>query len=462
MVSLRGDARAAAVSMTDRPRDDLALMLAVGCASFAVSAVLILTLGHYTPQVDSAEYENIARAIVNGHGIATTAFDPLTGRLLIAPDSFRSPLYPIVLSPAFAIGGLQLARLWTAALGAVAAMLLFAVVRELWGRRPALAAAALAAIYPPLVICSVGLLTEPLFLCFELLALLGLLRFRRQPLGLGWPVAIGVSAGLAALTRSNGLLIPFVAMLGLWFACNNRRRATAAAAVSLAAAALTMIPWIVRNELVLGHFLPTTTEAGYGLIAVLNDYSRTHGAEPDFSVWAPDIASAAGISVQQLEQPGGFFRLDGVAIEEKLLDKALRYLRAHPGYAAWAATVNTLRTLDLAPGLWVGFRGYQGLGIPASPIWKSLLPATYLMYALALLGAITLVRRRELSRPPGVFYAIPVLLVLSSALVAGGLRYAVPLYPVMLAFAGLGVSAWSSRVAQTVNLKETFGPRLYG
>ena len=40
-------------------------MLAVGCASFVVSALLIFTLGHYTPRVDSADYENIARAIVN-------------------------------------------------------------------------------------------------------------------------------------------------------------------------------------------------------------------------------------------------------------------------------------------------------------------------------------------------------------------------------------------------------------
>ena len=439
------DVRAVAMRMTVRRREDLAPMLAVGCASFVVSAVLIFTLGHYTPQVDSAGYENIARSITNGHGIATTAVDPRTGHLLVAPSTFRAPLYPIALSPAFAIDGLQLARLWTAAFGAVAVMLLFALVRDLWGKRPALAAAALGAVYPPLLICNVSLLTEPLFLCFELVALLGLLRFHRHP-GLGWPAAIGVSVGLASLTRSNGLAILPLAMLGLWWACKDRRRATAAAAVTLATTALTLTPWIVRNEVVLGHFLPTTSEAGYSLITVLNDQSRAHGGEPDDGVWGPDIASAAGISEQRLEQPAVWFTLDGVKIGQKLLDKSLRYIWAHPGYAVWASALNVLRSLNLAPGEYTGFGPYGTLGIPRSPIWSLLLPATYLVYALALLGAVALLRRRELARPPLSLYVIPVVLLLSTGLVAGVMRYRVPLDPLLLAFAGLGFSAWSSRL----------------
>lgn len=77
----------------------------------------------------------------------------------------------------------------------------------------------------------------------------------------------------------------------------------------------------------------------------------------------------------------------------------------------------------------------------------SLVPASYLVYALALLGAVTLVRRRELSRPPLTFYSIPLLLLLSSVMLAGGLRYRVPLDPLLLAFAGLGAIALASRVA---------------
>jgi hypothetical protein len=424
----------------------MARMLAVGCLSFAVSAVLIFTLGHYTPRIDSADYENIARSIVNGHGIATTAVDPRTGRLFTAPDTFRPPLYPVALSPAFAIGGLRLARLWTAAFGAVAVMLLFALVRELWGERPALVAGALAAVYPPLLICNVSLLTEPLFLCFELAALLGLLRFRRQPSGLGWPVTIGVSVGLASLARSNGLAILPLAMLTVWWACKDRRRGTAAAAVTLAAAALTLAPWIVRNEVVLGHFVPTTSEAGYSLITVLNDNSRAHGGEPDDNVWGPDIASAAGVSEQQLAEPAVWFGLDGVKIGQKLLGKSVRYIWAHPGYAVWASALNTLRTLDLVHGEYTGFGPYGTIGVPRSRIWSLLLPATYLVYALALLGAVALVRRRELLRPPLSLYVIPVVLVVSTGLVAGAMRYRVPLDPLLLAFAGLGLSAWSSRL----------------
>lgn len=421
------------------------LMLSVGMLSFAVSAVIILESPNYSPRVDSADYANIAQAIAHGEGIGRVYPSANGRRALVVPESFRAPLYPIVLSPAFVVGGLRLARLVTAVLGAVAVMLLFAVVRELWGTRAALLAGLFAAVYPPLVISTVGLFTEPLFLALELVVLFGLLRFQHRRRGLPWPVAIGVAAGLASMTRPDGLLLIPLSIMGVWLGAADRRAALRTAGVTLVAAALAMAPWTIRNAVVFGHFIPSTTEPGYSLIAVLNDHARAIGGDSDVSVWPAEIARAGGISERQEAQPAVYARLDSATIGDRLTSRALRYAVAHPGYAVSAVARNVLRSLDLANGRQTGFKAYGQLGTPESQIWDSLVPATYLIYALALIGGLVLLRDRSLRRPPLIFYLVPTLLLLTSGLAGGAMRYRLPFDPLLLSFAGLALAVCARR-----------------
>ncbi|MBV9311470.1 MAG: hypothetical protein JOZ73_11590, partial [Solirubrobacterales bacterium] len=193
----------------------------------------------------------------------------------------------------------------------------------------------------------------------------------------------------------------------------------------------------IRNELVLGDFVFTSSETGYALTTVLNDRSRADNAESAFTV-APEIASVTHLSPQRLTQV--FPTLDTAKVGNKLLTRAFHYALAHPGYTIKAEALNVLRSLDLANGRYIGSSAYEALGVPPSPIWSLLLPFTYLVYALALLGAVVLLRRQELSRPPLVFYLVPLVLLLSTGLVAGGMRYRIPLDPVLLAFAGLALA----------------------
>jgi hypothetical protein len=133
-----------------------------------------------------------------------------------------------------------------------------------------LAALALAAVFLPLVLDGMSLISEPLFVVLELGAALAVLRHRRRPETLHWAVAAGVLVGLASLTRSDGPLLALPLLAGVW------SRARPWAAVALAAAAILVIaPWTIRNAVVLHAFVPLSTETGVTLLGTYNDAART-------------------------------------------------------------------------------------------------------------------------------------------------------------------------------------------
>ena len=411
--------------------------LALGAVAFAVSAALILSQGDYEPLNDSAEYSVLANRVLDGEGFTREPFDK--------PTALRAPLYPLFLAGALGVSGRDqtVARLATAALGGLVVVLLYLLVFSLWGRGPALLAGALTAVSPALLVSSTGFFTEPLFLVLELAALLAALSFRRSPGGLWLPVLIGVLCGLAALTRTNGilLLLPIVPVLGL--AAGSRRRALAVTGVTLLATCITLVPWTVRNESAFGRFIPFTTQAGYSLIFVFNDQARA--ANGDYSL--------AGAIEESPEPPDGL-RTDEAEYGDLLTEQALDYARDHPGYVAELVTLNTLRTLDLWSGSVTGFASWGDNGLPESPASRALVPSSYVLYALAFAGLLVLWRLRR--GVPWFLVAAPVILVLSAAFTAGAMRYRVPIDPLLLALAGLALADLGRRLGWRAG-----GPSIY-
>ena len=131
----------------------------------------------YRPANDAFEYSYIARSIAKGDGY------PQTGYLLQGgPTAVRGPGYPYLLGGVYALSGDSLAagRLLGVALGALSVLLLYLVAKRVWGRRVGLLAAAMAAVFPPLVLLSRDLISETLFIPLELGAVLCVLNFRRS------------------------------------------------------------------------------------------------------------------------------------------------------------------------------------------------------------------------------------------------------------------------------------------
>ncbi|RLS59002.1 MAG: hypothetical protein DWH91_01350 [Planctomycetota bacterium] len=228
--------------------------------------------------MDRDLYLGLAEQIQAGNGYSTPGIAPSVA------TAFRPPLYPLLLAgiphTPWAIGGLHL--LLAVGMGwAVARAILGAVGELSWGGY----IAALVVAVDPLLVAYAGMpMTETL--CAALSAvLLWRVRFVEAPRSEGassawvfpWrgPFVAGVWWGLCVLARPT-----YLAPWGLWLACEflvagfssstqtPMRRVARAGVCSIPVAVgmfLVLAPWMIRNQMVWGKPIATTTHGGYTL-----------------------------------------------------------------------------------------------------------------------------------------------------------------------------------------------------
>src|SRR3954468_17075241 len=122
-----------------------ALLLILAVALIARLAVIVAT-PDFHPIFDAAHYDRLGASIAHGHGYPGQFVPP-------TPSAFRPPLYPVELAAVHLVGGGWTAgRLLGALLGTGAVLLVFLIAERLWDRRVAIAAGAIAAVFPPLVL----------------------------------------------------------------------------------------------------------------------------------------------------------------------------------------------------------------------------------------------------------------------------------------------------------------------
>jgi 4-amino-4-deoxy-L-arabinose transferase-like glycosyltransferase len=394
----------------------------------------------YKPGNDAFEYDYYARSIAAGEGY------PQTGYLLQGgPTAIRGPGYPYLLGGTYALSGDSLAvgRLLGAALGALSVLLLYLIAKRVWGRRVGLLAAALAAVFPPLVLLSRDLVSETLFIPLELGAVLCVLNFRRSGGALRWAAAAGALCGLAALTRNTGLALILPIALGAW-TLRPRWRPTSLAApvVLLVCGAIVIAPWIVRDAAEFGRFVPVTTSGGIAAAGTYNEASYTdsasHGAWRDPQI-VPEFTPL-------FFSPGR----DEAAVDAILRRDAQDFAWEHPGYVAETSAWNLLRLFEVTGGSVVDAHGRavddRGIG-SADPAGERI--GLAIVAVLALLGAIAMARsrRRAPDRPPRIprgplfLWLIPILMILVAMPIAGLPRYRLPADPFLLILAAVGL-AW--------------------
>jgi tetratricopeptide (TPR) repeat protein len=222
----------------DRKRRLLLLLL---------TAALLVRLAHWWAvrdepffawlAMDSQEYDRWAQEIAAGDWLGSQVF-------------FQAPLYPYLLGVLYKVFGHSLDSIYLAqiALAVAGVWALYRAGREMGGERVGLAAAGLAAFYGPFIFHDVHLLKESLAVsvtCF----LLWTLATRRH-----WLVA-GLLLGVLALLRENALLLlPFLLPWGKGFV---RKSAALVGGLVLA-----LLPVAIRNGIVGGDFLPTTSQGG--------------------------------------------------------------------------------------------------------------------------------------------------------------------------------------------------------
>jgi uncharacterized membrane protein YkoI len=310
-------------------------------------------------------------------------------------------------------------------------VLVAVVAGELFGPRPALAAGILAAISPLALAVGASLESETLFTALVLGATAAALAARRER-RIRWAVAAGALAGLAALTRTNGLLVVVaIALLAVPAAAHGRRRAAPLLATLLVGLAV-VAPWTARNAILLHVLAPVSTETGNTLAGTYNDASMHHGEQ-----WL--IPGRTGAYRAIYRRYGASAQGDAV-----LQHAVLRWVADHPAYPLRVAAANTARLVGLTGPAWAAFslRTMSLGGAMGVAVWLGVLLAS----ALAVAG-MWAARGRGV---PAAFWLLLALLFLPAALVNGELRLGAPAQALALVFAGLALSTFSQRTLPTV------------
>jgi hypothetical protein len=412
-------------------RRPLILMLAV---ALALRVGLVATTGEHVPWGDPSDYDRHA-----AHLAEYGTYPPSANAERGSPTAFRPPAWPYLLAGVYEVTGARwtAGRLVAAALGTLSVLLVYLIAAAALGRGPARAAGWLAAVFPPMVFLSGSLVAESLFVFLMLVAIWATLRARADAHRLRWAVVAGGACGLAALTRTNGLVLVLAVAVGLAAAGGFSPRRPAlrpllAPAVALLAAALAIAPWTIRNAAAFGEFVPVSTQGGYTMAAVWNAEADSSGPSRGRPQYGP---------VEPYKHRAG---VDEVELDRTLRRVATDYARDHPGYVVELAGLNVLRMFKLAGD--ESFTFYWNLErdmTPARRVLDSLGLALGVALALAalLLGA----GRRLLGRAPFWLWLFPLLMLASTVLLLGNPRYRAPIDPFLVIAAGVAASVMLDR-----------------
>jgi 4-amino-4-deoxy-L-arabinose transferase-like glycosyltransferase len=236
-------------------RRDLAVL---GGSAFVLRVAWVLVYGRVNPPDgainDTTFYEFTASSLASGHGYTQIDGQPTAG---------WPPGFPFLASLLYRVFGfhLKLGLGLNVALATATAVLMYLVAERMFGRTGARVAGGLFAILPGPLYMTGLFLSETTFL-FAIVAFLALVLF--LPDRTWKPIVLGVAIGLAAWTRGEGFLM-LVIPLAMWWGTVERGVWVRRAAVVIAAMALTVLPWTIRNAVVMDAFIPISNNASWTL-----------------------------------------------------------------------------------------------------------------------------------------------------------------------------------------------------
>lgn len=270
---------------------------------------------------DALAYHHLARSLLAGRG-----YTNLTGD----PHIWYMPGYPLFVAGIYGLVGENLLAVWVVqgALVGLSAALVHETARRLFGSRAALAALLLIALWPAWLTYPTSLNGETLLLV--LVSLFVWVVARDVPTNprarMGWAATAGALAGLLALVKPDfALLVPLPAIVA---SCQKMslRRAVGLAAIGAAVFVLVLTPWVARNAIVFGRFIPFTISAGPAFWLSAHKPGLVDHGEPALRAALVRCGAEADAAVRA--------RLgdDPKATESCLWRDGFRMVREHPGY----------------------------------------------------------------------------------------------------------------------------------
>jgi hypothetical protein len=287
-------------------------------------------------RTDKAEMERAAMSLARDGAIADVYW-PGSG-----PTAHVSPLYAILLSIPYRIWGWdtvagRIGQEMLAILATTIGICILPIVAEKIGlpRRVGWISAALLAILPHnLWIESTGTWEQPYAALVLLGALVLFCRLRRESWAY-WPPILetGVLTGAAALL-SPALLPAIILMIVVeWvFEPGRRTRVATASLVILALAAVILSPWVVRNQRVLGGFVPL--RSNFGLELSLGNNPKADGMTFPATTSGPEDLAHNGHPFADLDEQARLAAVGELPYMKAKMTAALDWIQHNPTRAA--------------------------------------------------------------------------------------------------------------------------------
>ena len=279
---------------------------------------------------DAYFYHLTANLLADGQGY----IDPFrAGRGIVVLTANHPPGWPVVLSVLSRLGitSYDGHRMLGAFTGAFAVFLVGVLATRMAGPTIGKIAVVVAALNPVLIGIDGSLMSESLYGVFLLGAVIVALRVRDEAT-LPRLVALGVLIALAALTRSEAvLLVVLLAVPAVWLGGGAVLRRLGSVCVVALACVVVIAPWTIRNHGAFGAFVPLTT----------NDGTLLSGANCDAVYSGHDI---------------GIWRFDCVTIELEVNEavasnrwrrESARYMADHLDRVPVVVAARVLRTWGL-------------------------------------------------------------------------------------------------------------------
>jgi hypothetical protein len=309
---------------------DLARGRRLIAAAAAAGLVVRLAFGllywvHKPLTHDEHEYLALAQSVAAGRGLVYDASHD-TGT---AQQFGRAPAYPLFLA-AVGAGSHEYdsaparVKIAQSVVGALGVWLIGLLAARAAGPAAGVAAASIAAVYPPLVWICAYVLSEALYSTLALATALLLDRAidraaapRERGAGpyLIWSAVAGIAAGIAILTRPAMLF--FLPVASGWLLYRRRARI----AVVLVVASLAVVaPWTARNARTYGRLVLVASEGGVTFWTGNHPLARGEG----------DLAANPDIKLAEIAFRDAHPGLTAEQLEPLYYREALQYIARHP------------------------------------------------------------------------------------------------------------------------------------
>lgn len=415
---LAATARVVTAAAYARGMRDFRLRLAgVAALGLAIRLLAAYLNRHHPVGGDALTFHVEGHNLAHGEGFRRVYED--------VPTAEHPPAHIVVIALANLLGidGFTAQRMFQGVVGTLTVVGCALVGRRLAGETAGLVAGVLAAGYPMLWMPDTALMSETTYGVMLVGALLAALALRDAPSPRRAAV-LGAVIALAALTRGEALALLVVLLAPVcWFATAGDRRAFARhLAVGLAAFAVVLAPWAIRNAETF-HARVLISTNGDGVWVGSNCGPTYYG--PLIGSW---VFACYG------KRPPGDEAQQSVAYRKR----GLTYARRHAGRVPLVVAARLGRLLDVYRPWTQGvfFNATEGRGSRAS---KAGLLAWWLLAPLALAGGLVLRRRRT----PGLGVILgPVVMVLFvGATVYGSTRFRFAAEPSVVVLAAVALTA---------------------